>query len=209
TIFSKVAKPAAEPTPTTPDAKVKTKTTRKRGTPKGANRLATSTSGVGPVDVTYKNESFIKLPKDIRGRPLRYNLPPKHGDRGLISKVNIIEKAGTIKATKEYAREFKHRLAITILNKECATKARHILYGFRLNLYDDAYRLYLPPLAVILTAVRANSKPDKAAKVFFAEASRFAKDLVTTNRGRKEVVFKIITFGKHCFLIKDEDKLEE
>ncbi|THX66264.1 hypothetical protein D6D04_10886, partial [Aureobasidium pullulans] len=134
---------------------------------------------------------FIKLPKDIRGRPLRYNLTPERGDRGLISKINIVEKAGTIKATKEYAREFKHRLAITILNKECAAEARHILYSFRL-------KLHLPLLAIILTAVRANSKPDKA-----------AKDLVTTNGGRKEVVFKIITFGKHCFLIKDEDKLKE
>ncbi|THY11311.1 hypothetical protein D6D00_10593, partial [Aureobasidium pullulans] len=171
---------------------------------------------------------FIKLPKDIRSRPLRYNLPPKYRDRGLISKINIIEKASTIKATKEYAREFKHRLTITVLNKECAAEARHILHSFRLkfdntisflyasnevrdrySLYDDAYRLHLPLLAVILTAVRANSKPDKAAKVFFAEASRFAKDLVTTNGGRKEVVFKIITFRKHCFLIKDEDKLEE
>ncbi|CAD0058453.1 unnamed protein product, partial [Aureobasidium pullulans] len=171
---------------------VKTKTTRKRGTPKGANKLATPTVLL----------VFIKLPKDIYGRPLRYNLPPKHRDRGLISKVNIIEKAGTIKATKEYAREFKHRLTITVLNKECAAKARYILYGFRL-------KPHLPLLAVILIAVRDNSKPDKAAKVFFAEASRFAEDLITTNGGRKEVVIKIITFRKHCFLIKGEDELEE
>ncbi|THZ89377.1 hypothetical protein D6C83_09408, partial [Aureobasidium pullulans] len=141
---------------------------------------------------------FIKLPKDIYGRPLRYNLPPKHGDRGLISKIDIVEKAGAIKATKEYAREFKHRPTSTVLSKECAAEARYILHGFRLNLYDDAYRLHLPLLAVILTAIRANSKPDKA-----------AKDLITTNGGRKEVVFKIITFGKHCFLIKGEDELEE
>ncbi|THW72898.1 hypothetical protein D6D17_10677, partial [Aureobasidium pullulans] len=133
-------------TPLTPTTRVKTKTPRKRGTPKVINKLATPTSGVGPIDVTYENDpilatiSFIKLPKDIRSRPLRYNLTPERGDRGLISKINIIEKAGAIKATKEYAREFKHRLAITILNKECAAEARYILHGFRLK-FDNTISL--------------------------------------------------------------------
>ncbi|CAC9887732.1 unnamed protein product, partial [Aureobasidium pullulans] len=119
---------------------VKTKTTRKRGTPKGANKLATPTSSAGPINVTYENEYFIKLPKDIYGRPLRYNLPPKHGDRGLISKIDIVEKAGAIKATKEYAREFKHRPTSTVLSKECAAEARYILHGFRLK-FDNTISL--------------------------------------------------------------------
>jgi hypothetical protein len=77
------------------------------------------------------------------------------------------------------------------------------------GLHDDAHRLHPPPLAVILATVRANSKPDNAAKVFFAEAGRFAQDLVTAHGGDKDVVFEIITFEKHCFTIKDEDKLEK
>ncbi|THW10063.1 hypothetical protein D6D23_10613, partial [Aureobasidium pullulans] len=137
---------------------VKTKSTRKRGTPKGTNKLATPTSSIGLINVTYENKyvltiismrlylrlrkaaSFIKLPKDIRGRPLRYNLPPKHRDRGLISKINIVEKASAIKATKEYAREFKHRPTSTVLSKECAAKARYILHGFRLK-FDNTISL--------------------------------------------------------------------
>ncbi|CAD0052047.1 unnamed protein product, partial [Aureobasidium pullulans] len=182
---------------------VKTKTTRKRGTPKGANKLATPTVLL----------VFIKLPKDIYGRPLRYNLPPKHRDRGLISKVNIIEKAGTIKATKEYARSLNIDLLLLSLIRNAPLKLAIFYTALdlrdRYSLYNDAYRPHLPLLAVILIAVRDNSKPDKAAKVFFAEASRFAEDLITTNGGRKEVVIKIITFRKHCFLIKGEDELEE
>ncbi|THW00561.1 hypothetical protein D6D27_00283 [Aureobasidium pullulans] len=171
---SKAAKHAAEHAPATPDAEsgdenqapstpatgVKTKTPRKRGTPKVANKLATPASGAGPVDVTYKNESvlatplpkakgggfgrtmkvsaaqpfepvasdmldngcqaiiikpaapfqFMKLPKDIRGRILSNNLTPEHGDRGMVNKIDIVEKSGAIKATKEYAKEFKHNL---------------------------------------------------------------------------------------------------
>ncbi|THV70534.1 Piwi-domain-containing protein [Aureobasidium pullulans] len=288
---SKAAKHAAEHAPATPDAEsgdenqapstpatgVKTKTPRKRGTSKVANKLATPASGAGPIDVTYENDyvlaaplpkakgggfgrtmklsaaqplelvasdmldngcqaiiiikpaapfQFMKLPKDIRGRILRNNLTPEHGDRVMVNKINIVEKSGAIKA-QEYAKEFKHRLAITILNKESAAEARQILHGFRLNpqgfvshhywqlgqgkhhgLYDDAHRLHPPPLAVILAAVRANSKRDKATKAFFAEAGRFAQDLVTVHGGDKDV-FEIITFGKHCFTIKDEDELEE
>lgn len=68
---TKAAKPAAEPAPTTPDAEsgdenqapstpaTKTKTPRKRGTPKVANKLATSASGAGPIDVTYENDSVL------------------------------------------------------------------------------------------------------------------------------------------------------
>ncbi|THV72545.1 hypothetical protein D6D28_03891 [Aureobasidium pullulans] len=304
---TKAAKPAAEPAPTTPDAEsgdenqapstpaTKTKTPRKRGTPKVANKLATPASGAGPVDVTYENDSvlatplpkakgggfgqtvklsaaqpfelvasymldngcqaiiikpaapfqFMKLPKDIRGRILRYNLAPKNADGVLLNKIDIVEKSGAIKA-KDYAKEFKHRLAITILNKESAAEARQILYGFRLKFDNTMSLLQFMSSAgdevrkamcrvtignwvkgtamasmtmlmdctnltsvVILAGVGTNSKPDKAAKVFFAEAGRFIQNLVTANGGRKEVVFEIITFGKHCFSIKDEDELED
>jgi len=40
---------------------VKTKTTRKRGTPKGANKLATPTSSAGPINVTYENEYVLTV----------------------------------------------------------------------------------------------------------------------------------------------------
>ncbi|CAD0043230.1 unnamed protein product, partial [Aureobasidium pullulans] len=110
-----------------------------RGTPKGANKLATPTSGAGPINVTYENEYILTIIRHLR-QTLRYNLPPKYRDRGLISKINIVEKAGTIKATKEYAREFKHRPASTILSKECAAEARYILYGFRLK-FDNTISL--------------------------------------------------------------------
>ncbi|THW55946.1 hypothetical protein D6D19_10659, partial [Aureobasidium pullulans] len=130
---------------------------------------------------------------------VRNNLTPEHGDRVMVNKIDVVEKSGAIKA-KEYAKEFKHRLAITILNKESAAEARQILYSFRLKfdntmgllqfmssagdevrkalwkrhgLHDDAYGLHPTPLVVIHTAVRANSRPDKAANVFFAEAGRF------------------------------------
>lgn len=52
----------------------------------------------------------MKLPKNICGRILRYNLAPKNADGVMLNKIDIVEKSGAIKA-KDYAKEFKHRLS--------------------------------------------------------------------------------------------------
>jgi len=59
----------------------------------------------------------------------------------------------------------------------------------------------------ILNGVGTNTAPQKAAKSFFTEAGRLLQTLVTTAGGDKDAAFSIITFGKGCLSIKEEDEI--
>ncbi|CAD0114303.1 unnamed protein product [Aureobasidium uvarum] len=60
---------------------------------------------------------------------------------------------------------------------------------------------------VIVGGVGTNSTPQKTAKSFFTESGRLLQTLVHAADGNKDAALNIVTFGKKCFSIKEEDKL--
>ncbi|KAI4729585.1 hypothetical protein E4T49_02704 [Aureobasidium sp. EXF-10728] len=59
----------------------------------------------------------------------------------------------------------------------------------------------------IVGGVGTNSKPEKAAKSFFTESGRLLQALVHAANGNKDAALNIVTFGKGCFNIKEEDQI--
>ncbi|KAG9851816.1 hypothetical protein KCU98_g7162, partial [Aureobasidium melanogenum] len=80
---------------------------------------------------------FMKLPAHLRARILKLNLTPTT-NKGRIE-FQTETKSGNVKA-KDYLKEFKHRAAIAILNKELAVEARSILYASKLR-FDNTTTL--------------------------------------------------------------------
>ncbi|KAG9745395.1 hypothetical protein KCU73_g7895, partial [Aureobasidium melanogenum] len=80
---------------------------------------------------------FMKLPAHLRARILKLNLTPTT-NKGRIE-FQTEAKSGNVKA-KDYLKEFKHRAAVAILNKELAVEARSILYGTKLR-FDNTTTL--------------------------------------------------------------------
>lgn len=59
----------------------------------------------------------------------------------------------------------------------------------------------------ILNGVGTNTTPQKAAKAFFTEANRLLQTIVTTAGGNKDAALNVVTFGKGCLTIKEEDEI--
>ncbi|KAH0024679.1 hypothetical protein KCU78_g4974, partial [Aureobasidium melanogenum] len=54
-----------------------------------------------------------------------------------------------------------------------------------------------------------NSTPQKAAKNFFTESGRLLQAIVNAADGDKDAALDVVTFGKKCFTIKEEDDVVE
>ncbi|KAG9682112.1 hypothetical protein KCU95_g16903, partial [Aureobasidium melanogenum] len=80
---------------------------------------------------------FLELPAHLRTRILELNLAPTT-NKGKIE-FQTEAKSGNVKA-KDYLKEFKHRTAIAILNKQIAVEARGILYAVKLR-FDNTTTL--------------------------------------------------------------------
>ncbi|KAH0287351.1 hypothetical protein KCU62_g6028, partial [Aureobasidium sp. EXF-3399] len=80
---------------------------------------------------------FLKLPRIVRTKIFQMILDPTT-NKGKIE-ITTEGKSGGAKA-KDYAKEFKHRTAIATLNKQLASGARMILYGYRLR-FDNTTTL--------------------------------------------------------------------
>ncbi|KAI4850078.1 hypothetical protein E4T44_02957 [Aureobasidium sp. EXF-8845] len=59
----------------------------------------------------------------------------------------------------------------------------------------------------IIGGIGTNTTPQKAAKSFFTEAGRLLQTIVHTSGGDKDAALNVVTFGKECFTIKEEDDL--
>ncbi|KAG9562187.1 hypothetical protein KCU71_g4761, partial [Aureobasidium melanogenum] len=61
----------------------------------------------------------------------------------------------------------------------------------------------------IIGGVGVNSTPQKAAKNFFTESGRLLQAIVNAADGDKDAALDVVTFGKKCFTIKEEDDVVE
>ncbi|KAK6003693.1 hypothetical protein QM012_009464 [Aureobasidium pullulans] len=61
----------------------------------------------------------------------------------------------------------------------------------------------------IVGGVGVNSTPQKAAKNFFTESGRLLQAIVHAADGDKDAALDVISFGKKCFTIKEEDEIVE
>ncbi|KAG9560226.1 hypothetical protein KCU71_g9105, partial [Aureobasidium melanogenum] len=150
---------------------------------------------------------FMKLPAHLRARILKLNLTPTT-NKGRIE-FQTEAKSGNVKA-KDYLKEFKHRAAVAILNKELAVEARSILYGTKLR-FDNTTTLlnFLSMKITIIGGVGVNCTPQKAAKNFFTESGRLLQAIVNAADGDKDAALDVVNFGKKCFTIKEEDDIVE
>jgi hypothetical protein len=58
----------------------------------------------------------------------------------------------------------------------------------------------------IISGVGTNSNAQKTAKSFFTEAGRLLQNIVNTAGGDKNAALNVVTFGKGCFTVKEEDE---
>ncbi|KAI4761580.1 hypothetical protein E4T52_06331 [Aureobasidium sp. EXF-3400] len=183
---------------------------------------------------------FLKLPRHLRTRVIQYCLTPST-NKGRIEITD--SKSGGARA-KDYLKEFKHRTAVAVLNKQLAAEARLILYAFRLRFDTTTTALnflsmistearkamvaitiagYVKATAMpcmtlladcsnltkinIISGVGVNTTPQKAAKAFFTESGRLLQAIVHNAGGDKDAALNVVTFGKGCLTIKEEDEI--
>lgn len=59
----------------------------------------------------------------------------------------------------------------------------------------------------IISGVGVNTTPQKAAKSFFTESGRLLQAIVHNAGGDKDATLNVVTFGKGCLTIKEEDEI--
>jgi hypothetical protein len=59
----------------------------------------------------------------------------------------------------------------------------------------------------IISGVGVNTTPQKAAKAFFTESGRLLQAIVNNAGGDKDAALNVVTFGKGCLTIKEEDEI--